>query len=365
MCRTCFLVLLLASFCACRPIHIEISSFSGFDENLDNDFNLYWFGEIGIGTPPQIFRVQFDAGSSNVFVANSNCTGCTTHRKFNHSLSSTYKPVGTPFKLMYVQWGTVSGVFARDTVTIQGHAVPNVEFAEITRFQNEFTVTAFDGKIGLGLPKISVGGVPPFWDTLMKAGITSTATWGLTLSHANTPGGVLTLGGVDPSAFHGNFSYAPLVKGSEFYEFVAGHFGVPGVHGQPMAHIVMDSGTPGILAGTAFSDAVAKYLGCTFKDFPPWRPKLCVFEHCPTATEMAGFSPIKIEIGPRFFFLDWKNVITKWKTTNTCVAMWQAVPALKGQIVMGAVFMTQYYVMFDPVNKLIGVAEKGPGPYRS
>ena len=99
-----------------------------------------WYGTISIGTPPKVFTsmtllspvqyrpsdpvshtVDFDTGSSDLFIPSTNCdSSCSGHTKYNTSASSTSHDLKKNFTLTYGDGSNVSGEQYTDVVTISG-----------------------------------------------------------------------------------------------------------------------------------------------------------------------------------------------------------------------------------------------------
>lgn len=85
----------------------------------DQDGDVEWTGSISIGTPNQPFTIDFDTGSSDLWVPSSACTSstCSTKKKYNPSSSSTSKKLSGTFSIQYGDGSTVSGPIYQDTGT--------------------------------------------------------------------------------------------------------------------------------------------------------------------------------------------------------------------------------------------------------
>ena len=112
---------------------------TGSDPLTDYNADL-WYGFVSIGTPPKTFTsetlpsanqnrplpyaVDFDTGSSDLFVPSTNCNStCSGHKLYDPSASSTSRDLGKTFSLAYGDGSTVSGEQYNDTVTIAGLCV--------------------------------------------------------------------------------------------------------------------------------------------------------------------------------------------------------------------------------------------------
>ncbi|KAJ0091983.1 hypothetical protein Patl1_24716 [Pistacia atlantica] len=142
---------------------------------LKNYHDTQYYGEVGIGSPPQIFTFVFDTGSSNLWVPSSKCLlsiSCYFHSKYRSRMSSTYSKIGTPCKIHYGS-GHISGFFSLDYVKVGDLIIKDQEFVEVTKqgFLTFLLLRAkFDGVLGLGFQDISVGQATPLWYNMIQQG---------------------------------------------------------------------------------------------------------------------------------------------------------------------------------------------------
>ncbi|KAJ8752228.1 hypothetical protein K2173_003864 [Erythroxylum novogranatense] len=222
---------------------------------LKNYLDAQYYGEIGIGSPPQTFTVIFDTGSSNLWVPSSKCyfsIACYFHSRYQSRRSSTYEKIGKSCEINYGS-GTISGFFSQDNVEVGNLVVKNQTFIEATREGSlTFLLAKFDGILGLGFQEISVGDAVPVWYNMMQQGLVQEQIFSFWLNRneESRDGGEIVFGGVDEDHYKGKHTYVPVSR-KGYWQFNMGDFLIgnqsTGVCEKGCAAIV-DSGTS-LLAG--------------------------------------------------------------------------------------------------------------------
>lgn len=314
-----------------------------------NDFeNAQFYGPITIGTPPQPFNVIFDTGSSNLWVASSECTqlACDLHNKYNHGASSTYQPNGTVFNIDYAS-GPVSGFLSKDTVGLAGLTVKLATFAEITDVSGlgpAFLVGKFDGILGMAWQSISVDNIPTIFQDLLFQKSVDAPVFAFYLPSTSGGVGELTIGGIDPKHYKGQLSYVPL-SSETYWEVVLDDVTFGGKSVTNTKKAVLDSGTSLLAGPTADVAALAQLAGAT----PFVNGEYLI------SCDLSSLPNIAFVVGGKAFELTPAQYTLNVEGLCLFAFVGIDIPAPAGPLwIMGDVFIRSYYTVFDWGNKRLG-----------
>ncbi|PPQ78278.1 hypothetical protein CVT25_011737, partial [Psilocybe cyanescens] len=186
-----------------------------------------YYGTVTIGTPPQTFNVILDTGSSDLWVADTECQECSTTTReyqqcdstiplFDASKSSSFaspagNAVGSQVTTSYGS-GSVVGSLSTDSMTMGGFTIPSRTFLSVSTLTPGLVDGAISGIMGLAFFSIASTHATPFWQALGSDQL-SAPELGFWLQRSNdeevleTPGRVFTLGGRNTSLFSGDVDF--------------------------------------------------------------------------------------------------------------------------------------------------------------
>ncbi|KAH9607887.1 hypothetical protein KSS87_007167 [Heliosperma pusillum] len=364
---------------------------------LKNYMEIQYYGEIGIGTPPQRFNVIFDTGSANLWVPSSKCFFSVQLKAVQHILqrwwyftsslsvlvireletwglfvrcNPVYNIIGKRSKIPYGS-GFVSGFFSRDNVHVGGLLVEDQLFVE-ARIERSFdlTLTQFDGILGLGFQEISVGHATPLWYNMVQQGLVCHQIFSLWLNQDpySTIGGEIVFGGVDWRHFVGDHSYVPVAKNGYWQidirginiadEATANQSGLCGMCEVTVIWIQVE------LEERKAKGKVVAYLSKLCEKLPS--PGQKAFVDC---KKIGTLPPISFTIGnktypirPEQYILQVKGPHPSGNTikANLCFNGFVAVdvPPPQGPLwILGNIFLGAYHTIFDFGNLRVGFAE--------
>ncbi|KAI8343000.1 aspartic peptidase domain-containing protein [Chlamydoabsidia padenii] len=171
--------------------------------------------QVGVGTPPQVFNLTLDTGSSELWVPSIKCakTICP-YERFDTSRSSSLTQTNEPFSIQYGQ-GNAKGTYGQETISVGTAKVMNQKIGLVNSTKDILGVVTngvqSNGIFGLGYPGLnSARGVQndtPFAFNLMQQN-QQLDSFSIYLTNS---GGEIIFGGVDKTKFKGDLQYAPVV----------------------------------------------------------------------------------------------------------------------------------------------------------
>lgn len=124
-------------------------------------YDLEYLAEVEIGTPSQKLYLDFDTGSSDLWVFSDETPSAQVngHPKYSPSKSSTAKKLkGASWSINYADKSNSKGDVYTDTVTIGGLTVKTQAVESATQVSSQFTKnpgSKFTGLLGLGFDSLN------------------------------------------------------------------------------------------------------------------------------------------------------------------------------------------------------------------
>ena len=316
-----------------------------------NDYsNSQYYGEVTLGTPPQKFEVIFDTGSSDLWVASSQCdSSCGRHAKYNSAKSSTYVANGTAFDIMYGS-GPVSGFESVDTLQTGGLTVLSQEFAQVTDASGlgaAYKLGKFDGILGLAFPILSVNHVPTVFENMVSQKLVPAAEFSFYLGKSDGAKGELLMGGTDPAYYTGDITYVPL-KAATYWEIQLDGFQFGANQYVPTGgqSAIVDSGTSILTGPSDVVKQIATSIGA--KELVPNEYMVDCKAQLPNMD--FKINGVTYTLTPADYLIP---------DGDMCLfgMMGLDVPRPSGPLwILGDIFMRKYYTVFDVANTRVGFA---------
>lgn len=315
------------------PSAVPIEPMKNFGDEL-------WVGNISIGTPPALFTVVFDTGSSNLWIPSIECifAGCKGKHKYDPTKSSTSHSAAC--EPLFIPYGTgfVLGFLTQDVVTIDGVLVKNQTLGQAAYMAEFFEDTPLDGILGLAFEEIAVDGVAPVFDNMMHQKLLPKNVFSVYLSNVDGDStSVISFGAIEEKYYVGNITFIPVLVPSYWL------IGMDAVYvsGDPAYKCgtldclaVVDTGTSIIVAPPDAINPVIEKIGKVESDCSNQKT-------LPTIT--FEFWGEKFDLGPEYYVIK----ETYDNGTSACVLGMEGMIATEPFWIIGDPFLRAYYTVFD------------------
>ncbi|KIW62330.1 hypothetical protein PV04_10511 [Phialophora macrospora] len=318
---------------------------------IDNLFNGQYFSTIGIGTPPQYFKLVMDTGSSNLWVPGQ-CrpTVCRSHARYNATLSSTFEKNGSQFSTEYGTGG-VSGHVSRDTLWVGDVQIKRQLFAEATYEDSLIASGSFDGIFGLGHDAVAINGIKPPLYRMLDQKLIATPVFSFYFGDsARGTESFCAIGGIDDAAYEGAVLRLPLRR-KIYWEVDLNAASLGGAVALDLnIGAILDTGTSLIAMPSNFAALFNRYIGATQVSSGLYEVSCHKRDQLPDLTFTLS--------GSNFSFSAYDYILEL--ENGSCLSCFQGFDSGEKTgplFILGNAFLRRWYSIFDLENGTVGLAK--------
>ncbi|KAG2140974.1 aspartic peptidase domain-containing protein [Suillus bovinus] len=305
--------------------------------------NRTWIGEIKAGTPPQTFTINFDTGSTDLFLPGSTCGDtCSGQQRYDPDSSSSAQLLGKSFTVEYMDNSAATGDLYADSVSLAGFKATAQTFG-VALNEFGFSSEIYDGLMGLAFKSISRFGANSVFHTLVSQGAVPEPVFAFKLASS---GSELYVGGVNPSVYQGSFAYTPVTKEGP-WQITGDAIGINGKEIVNTFSAIIDSGTSLILGNSP--DVSQLYAAVNATEI----------EKGVYALPCDTVPTVSITLGGKSFPLSAETLIhgPVDSSGTICIGAIHGSDEVEDQWILGDVFMRNVYTVFDVGNSRVGFVE--------
>ncbi|RWA04434.1 hypothetical protein EKO27_g10671 [Xylaria grammica] len=222
-----------------RPVPSELAAALGMTNakrskgsvvSSPQEYDSEWLTPVTIGTPAQTLNLDFDSGSSDLWVFSTDTSSRYVNGQTQYSpskSSSASKISNAKWSIAYGDGSSSSGIVYTDVVTIGGLSVSKQAVESAQTVSSSFTQESdLDGLLGLAFSTLNT--VTPTqqktWFDNIKSSLDS-PLFAVDFKAGGVPGSY-DFGYIDSSKYTGSITYATVSTRQGFWEFVASGYAV-------------------------------------------------------------------------------------------------------------------------------------------
>uniref|UniRef100_A0A8C4VSL1 Progastricsin n=1 Tax=Gopherus evgoodei TaxID=1825980 RepID=A0A8C4VSL1_9SAUR len=309
----------------------------------------YRFNEYNVAFEPMMYMNVILEPPSQNFLSQA----CSNHARFNPSQSSTFSSNGQTFSLQYSS-GSFTGFFGYDIMTLQNIAVANQEFGLSEKEPGtNFIYAQFDDILGMAYSSLVVGGATTALQGMLQENLLSQPIFSFYLSSQSTSqyGGEVIFEGVDSSLYSRQIYWAPVTQ-ELYWQIGIDEFTIGGQATgwcSQGCQAIVDKGTSLLTIPQQLMNSFLQDVGAQENKYGEYVVDCSSVQSLPTIS--FTINGVSFPLPPSAYILNNNGYYSIGVEP-------MYLPSENGQplLILGDVFLRQYYSVCDMGNNRIGFA---------